>query len=154
MESGSRHSQTPWTSGRLVWPSHDPDARETSSRKHGVHDRCRLVVSWKGSLACHPRAASSSLLNASVRFSTQTSMCSRRWLTTFRTSWLGQIGPIEENIDDDMIMVGPPDETDPACEPESVPEPASDQDALVSESDQEVPVSELDQALLVFEVAQ
>ena len=65
----------------------------------------------------------------------------------------GQIGPIEENIDYDMIMVGPPDETDPACEPESVPEPASDQDALVSESDQELPVSEPDQGLLVFEVA-
>ena len=66
----------------------------------------------------------------------------------------GQIGPIEENIHDDMIMDGPPHKTDPASEPESVPEPASDQDALVSESDQELPVSVPDQGLLVFEVAQ
>ena len=63
----------------------------------------------------------------------------------------GQIGPIEENIDGDMIMVGPPDERDPAGEPETAPEPESE--ALVSESDQELPVSEPDQGLLVFEVA-
>ena len=45
----------------------------------------------------------------------------------------GQVGPKEENIDDDMIVVGPPDERDPAGEPETAPEPESE--GLVSESD-------------------
>ena len=52
-----------------------------------------------------------------------------------------------------MIMVGAPDETDPAGEPETAPEPELDQDAPVSGSDQELPVSGHDQGLLVFEVA-
>ena len=64
----------------------------------------------------------------------------------------GQVEQIEENIDADTIMVGPPDETDPSGEPEPLPEPESDQDALVSESDQDLPVSVPDQEFLVPEV--
>ena len=48
----------------------------------------------------------------------------------------GQMGPTEENIDDNTIMEGPPDETDPSGEPENPPEHESDQDAPESESDQ------------------
>ena len=53
-----------------------------------------------------------------------------KWVLVDRTC---QIGLTEENIDEDTITVGPPDETDPFGETENPPEQETDQDALESE---------------------
>ena len=39
----------------------------------------------------------------------------------------GQVGPTEENIDDDTIMVGPPEETQPSGEAEDPSEHESEE---------------------------
>ena len=66
----------------------------------------------------------------------------------------GQVGPTEENIDDDTILVGPPEETEPSGEAEDLSEHDSDEvePETVSHQDPSAPASDQELRLTVVPV--